>query len=412
MDCIAKIAIPTQLAIRGKTAMDLLEYQAKALFRDKDIPVLPSQRIDRAQDLKGLRIPYPVVLKSQVRSGGRGKAGGVRFVENTIDAVAAAQSIFNLPIRDEYPQVLLAEAKYNADRELYLAITLDPISRRPVMLGSSQGGVAVEEATSEVHQVVVDREFSSFYARHLSVKMGLQKELILVVSGIIEKMYSLFVEKDLDLIEINPLGISPTGEVMALDGKVIVNDNAFGRHPDLAALIQNHHNPAKATLTDVYSFPFPCQFDRVLLPQLKMVELEGNIGILSNGADMTMTTVDLIVQGKGKPANFLDLEAEDYTELTDEWSDRLYQGLELVSQSKQVKVVLVNLLSHFVVSQKTVSEIANYLQRKANIGYLPQFVLRLADNPSGDLLDPLTQFPVQIAESLDEAVKLAVSLAK
>ena len=392
--------------------MDLLEYQAKTLFREKDIPVLPSQRIDRAPDVKGLRIPYPVVLKSQVRSGGRGKAGGIRFVENTIDAVAAAQAIFNLPIREEYPKVLLAEAKYNADQEFYLAVTLDPSSRRPVMLGSTQGGIAVEEAISEVKQVVVEQEFSSFYARRLSVKMGLHQDLILAVSAIIEKMYCLFVEKDLDLIEINPLGINSSGQVMALDGKVIVNDSALGRHPDLAALIQNHQNPAKASLTDVYSFPFPSQVDRVLLPQLKMVELEGNIGILSNGADMTLTTVDLIIQGKGKPANYLDLNAEDYIELTEAWCDHLYQGLELVSQSKQVKVVIVNLLSHVVASQKTISEIANYLQKKATIGYLPQFVLRLAVNPPREILDQLAQLPVQVAESLDEAVKLAVSLAK
>ena len=90
--------------------MDLLEYQAKSLFRQMAIPILPSQRIDNLADLKGLKIPYPVVLKSQVRAGGRGRAGGIKFVENTIDAVAAAQTIFNLPIEDEYPQVLLAEA--------------------------------------------------------------------------------------------------------------------------------------------------------------------------------------------------------------------------------------------------------------------------------------------------------------
>ena len=392
--------------------MDLLEYQAKALFREKGIPVLPSQRIDRAQDLKKLTIPYPVVLKSQVRAGGRGKAGGIRFVENTIDAVAAAQSIFNLPIHEEYPKVLLAEAKYDADREFYLAVTLDPVSRRPLLLGSSQGGVAVEEGMSEVQKVIVDREFSPFYARRLSVQMGLTQDLILAVSGIIEKMCSLFVEKDLDLVEINPLGISAGGEVMALDGKVIVNDSALGRHGDLAALIQNHHHPAKTLMPDIHPFPAPCQFDRLILPQLKMVELEGNIGILSNGADMTLATVDLIVQGKGRPANFVDLEAEDYTELTDAWRDRLYQGLELVSQSKRVKVVLVNLLSHFVASGKTVSDITGYLQRKAAIGYLPQFVLRLAVNPPREVLDQLTQLPVQVAENLDEAVKLAVSLAK
>ncbi|HBQ98035.1 MAG TPA: ATPase, partial [Cyanobacteria bacterium UBA11691] len=101
--------------------MDLLEYQAKELFAEIGIPILPSQCINHPAELKGLRIPYPVVLKSQVRAGGRSKAGGVKFAENTIDAVAAAQAIANLPIMGDYPDVILAEAKYNADQEFYLA---------------------------------------------------------------------------------------------------------------------------------------------------------------------------------------------------------------------------------------------------------------------------------------------------
>ncbi len=395
--------------------MDLLEYQAKALFREMKIPVLPSQRIDQAQDLKGLRIPYPVVLKSQVRSGGRGKAGGIRFVENTIDAVAAANAIFNLPIRDEYPQVLLAEGKYDADQEFYLAVTLDPVSRRPILLGSSQGGVEVEEAISAVQKVVVDQGFSSFYARHLSVQMGLHQDLILAVSTIIEKMYHLFVEKDLDLIEINPLGISATGEVMALDGKVILNDNALGRHQDLGALIHSQDVIEAQTVSHPNHLPVvppPCPLDRGLGLQLQPVEINGNIGLLCNGADLTLATVDLIVQGKGKPAHFLDLQAEDYTELTEHWRDRFYEGLELVSQSKRVKVVLINLLSHFVTSEKMASDIIYALKKKAQSGSVPQLVLRLAIYPSSELQEQLAQFPLEITDNLDEAVKLAVSLAK
>ena len=115
--------------------MDLLEYQAKELFRDMGIPVLPSQRIERPKDIKALTLPYPLVLKSQVYIGGRGRVGGVRFVENTIDAIAAAQTIFNLPIMGEYPKLLLAEAKYDVERELYLAVTLNRSMRRPVLLG-------------------------------------------------------------------------------------------------------------------------------------------------------------------------------------------------------------------------------------------------------------------------------------
>lgn len=149
--------------------MDLLEYQAKELFRQMGIPVLPSQRIDHPTDLKGLRIPFPVVLKSQVYTGARGKLGGIRFVENTIDAIAAAQAIFHLPIMGKYPKVLLAEAKYNPEREFYLAVTLDPSSRRPLLLGSQFGGIDVESSLKHMRQVVVDQEFSPFYADRKSV---------------------------------------------------------------------------------------------------------------------------------------------------------------------------------------------------------------------------------------------------
>ena len=191
--------------------MDLLEYQAKELFREMGIPILPSQRIDHPKDLKGLQIPYPVVLKSQVRVGGRGKAGGIKFAANTIDAVAAAQMIFKLPILGEYPEVLLAEAKYNSQEEFYLAVVLDTAARRPVLLGSKTGGVEAEAVMSQMQLVVVDHEFSSFYARRLAVLMGLSGPLIQAVSDVVEKMYLLFAQKDLALVEINPLGVSSTG---------------------------------------------------------------------------------------------------------------------------------------------------------------------------------------------------------
>jgi succinyl-CoA synthetase beta subunit len=218
--------------------MDLLEYQAKELFRHIGIPVLPAQRIDHTSDLKALKIPYPVVLKSQVPTGGRGKAGGIKFVENTIDAIAAGQAIFDLAIRGAYPEVLLAEARYNAEQEFYLAVALDYTRRCPVLWGSPQGGIDSEAVKAQMEQVVVEGEFSPFYARRLAVKMGLQGQLIASVSKIVEAMYQLFIQKDLDLVEINPLGVSPSGELMALDGKVVVNDAALGRHPDKAGKMQ------------------------------------------------------------------------------------------------------------------------------------------------------------------------------
>ncbi|MGB3560173.1 MAG: ATP-grasp domain-containing protein, partial [Geitlerinemataceae cyanobacterium] len=215
--------------------MDLLEYQAKELFRQVKIPVLPSQKINYPQELKALKIPYPIVLKSQVRAGGRAKAGGIKFAGNTIDAVAAAQAIFHLPIRGEYPEVVLAEAKYNAKREFYLAIVLDRCARRPMLLGSTQGGIDIDLTRSQMQHVLVCEQFSPFYARRLTQKMGLKGDEIEPVSSVIEKMYQLFLQNDLDLVEINPLGIRSNGEVMALDGKVSVNDSALDRHAMLVS---------------------------------------------------------------------------------------------------------------------------------------------------------------------------------
>ncbi len=392
--------------------MDLLEYQAKTLFRQMDIPVLPSQRIDRAQDIKGLKIPYPVVLKSQVRAGGRGKAGGIKFVENTIDAVAAAQAIFNLPIVNEYPQVLLAEAKYDADQELYLAVVLDPMSRRPLLLGSRQGGVNLEATLSEVKQVIVNQAFSPFYARKLMVKMGLQDHLILAVSEIVEKMYRLFIEKDLDLVEINPLGISPMGEVMALDGKVIVNNAALKRHPDLIQLMTSSSPPQQIQNGSVLPLSALRNAKKETSPAVDFVELQGNIGVLCNGAALTLATLDLIIQAQGKPANFVNLSGEDYFELTDNSRSRLYTGLDQVSQSNHIKVILINLVTHQNASHILISEIVSYLKQKTYQKSLPSIILRLALNPKNTDEQQLANLPIKLFQNLDDAVKQAVTLAK
>uniref|UniRef100_UPI00312B5EE9 ATP-grasp domain-containing protein n=1 Tax=Microcoleus sp. CAWBG640 TaxID=2841653 RepID=UPI00312B5EE9 len=365
--------------------------------------------------------------KSQVRAGGRGKAGGVKFVENTIDAVAAAQTIFNLPIESEYPEVLLAEAKYNADQELYLAVLLDPVARRPVLLGSQQGGMDVEGSIEKMQQVVVDQEFSPFYARRLMLKMGLQGDLIQSVSTIVEKMYRLFVEKDLDLVEINPLGISPKGEVMALDGKVSANNDALGRHPDLAALGEKKadaklpgHRRGQVDRRSAHSnlLHSPLELGGSSQSQssnsesLNLVELEGNIGVLCNGVGLTMATLDAVTHEGGKPANFVNLGSLDRYDGTKTLRDRLELSLELVSQDKSVKVVLVHILASTAASEATISAVVGYLERKARANRQVQVVLLLVAIDEDGVKKRLGQLPVQLASTLDQAVAQAVSLAK
>jgi len=403
--------------------MDLLEYQAKELFREMGIPVLPSQRIDRPKDLKGLELPYPIVLKSQVYMGGRGRVGGVRFAENTIDAVAAAQTIFNLPIMGEYPKVLLAEAKYDVQQELYLAVALNRSIRRPVLLGSLKGGIDVRAAIDEMKYVVVDQEFSPFFARRLMLKMGLQGALINSVSAIVEKMYRLFLDNDLDLVEINPLGVSPTGEVMALDGKVTVNDDALARHPALAAL--NPKAPADPLHALDKLTPQTARSPEVV----STLNSDGQIGILCNGAGLTMATMDLVCQSGGKPANFLDIGSEThYSCMPDILGERLENGLEAIAQNKQVRVVLINLVSGTVSCEQIADAIVRFLQHQSRkvrsisearedglvsrVARNPQLVVRLVGSHLAEAKERLSTTQALIIDDLEIAVSQAVSFTK
>ncbi|MEB3293648.1 MAG: ATP-grasp domain-containing protein [Synechococcales bacterium] len=347
--------------------MDLLEYQAKDLFRAVGIPVLPSQRIDRPKDLKTLTIPYPIVLKSQVYIGGRGRVGGVRFVSNTIDAIAAAQTIFNLPIMGEYPKTLLAEAKFEAEQELYLAITLNRSIRRPVLLGSLRGGTEVQEAIDQMQQVVVEEEFSPFYARRLALQMGLQGELMNAVSDVLEKMYRLFVDKDLDLVEINPLAVDEAGQVMALDGKVSVNDGALGRHPDIVAMSE---------LPVVDSLERP--------PELQLtMDPDGQLGVLCNGAGLTMATMDMIYQGGGKPIAFINIGSETHSQWQPEtFCQRLETALEQLLAHSQVRVILISLVGGIVPCDAIAKTIVQFLRGKmVNVGSVSRYGRRTPRSP-------------------------------
>ena len=396
--------------------MDLLEYQAKELFREVGIPVLPSQRIDRPKDLKGLTIPYPVVLKSQVYIGGRGRVGGVKFAENTIDAIAAAQTIFNLPIMGEYPKMLLAEAKYNADREFFLAITLNRSVRRPVLLGSQHGGMDVQSAIDQMQNVIVEQEFSPYYARRLAVKMGLEGKLIEAVSAIVEKMYQLFVKHDLDLIEINPLGISTNGEVMALDGKVSANDDALLRHSQLTSLI-----------TKLGGTP-------VEPGELSLVNMEtnGQIGIICNGAGLTMTTMDLVAQAGGQTASFVNIGAETHWDASpDLLKHRLATALDLLTQQKSTRVILVNLISTLVPCDELAEVLVHHVQQRslkplatpirpssrrgepkfAPVKRGPAVIVRLVGTHCDRAQNVLAEGQLSLVDSLDAAVSDAIAIA-
>lgn len=402
--------------------MDLLEYQVKEWFGYISIPVLPSQTIEHPTDLKRLKIRYPIVLKSQVYAGERSQSGGVRFAETTIDAVAAAQSIFNLPISGELPEVLLAESKFEAEAEYYLAVVLDTALCRPVLLGCQEANIDWENAGEKMQHVVVEQEFSPFYARRLALKMGLKGSLMQSVSSVIEKMYWLFVEKDLDLVEINPLGVSASGQVMALNGKVVVNERAIGRHPDIAQMATKttnrlHKAEGNGNIGD-----------------WEGVELHGKIGILGNGAGSVMATLDLVTIAGGKPGLCLNLRHSSPTDASlTTFRNRLEKGLAILAVDKSIQVILINLVGSIPQPGEVSEVIAEFIQgiaadvkpqlarsngnKNRKELQFPRLVVRLVGSELEVAKKHLAKLKAQsdaaiFVENLDEAVVEAVRLAK
>ena len=339
--------------------MDLLEYQAKELFHQADIPVLLSQEL--------------------------------------VHPIATEPSI-------------VAKSEPVSEQEFYLAVVLDSTTRRPLLLGSQHGGIAIAAKLEYVQQVIVDQEFSPFYARRLALKMGLQGALIQSVSNIIEKLYGLFIQHDLDFVEVNPLAVSASGELMALAGKVTVNDAAIDRHKTLAAMIAG--TPPQAPSCPISSVFAPVEVDR-----------EGNIGVLCNGAGLLMTTLDLIAAENGQPASFLNLDSLDSKSLDSDSPDcascpddllveRLTQGLDLMIQNKAVKVILVNILSGTLSCCSIAEVIVKKLKQLPASNQNPAIVVRVVGAELRQAQTLLISFGVPVVERLDEAIAQSVSYAQ
>jgi succinyl-CoA synthetase beta subunit len=340
--------------------MDLLEYQAKQLFEQVNIPILPSQSVSDASELKNLHIPYPIVLKSQVLASGRAKAGGVKFVENTIDAIAAAQSIFNLPIEGEYPEVILAEARYDAENEFFLAIMLDYALKKPVLLGSSHGGINIEILLENLQTCVVEEEFSPFYARRLVKQMGLTGKAIASVSKIIEKMYDLFITHDLDIIEINPLAINANGEVMALDGKIRVNDYALNRHPNLLkSLTREIYQPS----SKINQFHSKNSENKEVNQPILTLDFDSNLVIISDSIDISILIINSL-DSQGQKINSCYLLSSENTEDEKEKINDLFSN---IVNNSTIDVVMINLSVLDNTMDLFIQKIRQYYQKQITL---------------------------------------------
>jgi succinyl-CoA synthetase beta subunit len=311
--------------------VDLYEYQGKELFRRFGIPVsdgrlvtTPAEARAAAEELGG-----QVVVKAQVLTGGRGKAGGVKLAQDAADAEAKSRDILGLDIRGHVVHRLWIESASEIAKEYYLSVTFDRGAKQPLFMFTREGGIEIEQVAEEnpaaLARLHVDplEGFQPYQARRLIYTAGVddaneQKQ----IASIVEKLYRCFVESDAMLCEINPLIVTPEGQVKALDSKFTVDDSALFRHPDIAEM----RDVSAADPLETFAREKGVTY----------VKLDGEVGILGNGAGLSMSTVDVVVVAGGRPANFCDLGGGGDAQ-------GVVDALEVITRDDQVRSIFFNI---------------------------------------------------------------------
>jgi len=311
--------------------VDLYEYQGKELFRRAGIPVSDGQLAVSPEEARAAAsaLGGPVVVKAQVLTGGRGKAGGVKLAENPADAEEKARGILGLDIRGHVVRKVWVESASDIAKEYYLSITFDRGAKRPLFMFTTQGGVEIEQVADENPDALVRLHvdplegFQPWVARRLVYGAGVEdKDEQRQIAALVEKLYRAFVDFDAMLCEINPLIVTPQGEVRALDSKFTVDDSALFRHPDVA-------DWRDTTAADPIE-----SFARE--KGVTYVKLDGEVGICGNGAGLSMSTVDVVAHVGGRPANFCDLGGGGSAQ-------GVVDALEVITRDPQVESIFFNI---------------------------------------------------------------------
>src|SRR5690348_9271706 len=378
--------------------MDLLEYQGKQLFAKHGVPVpegRPASTVEEA-GAAGEGLGYPVGGRGRGRMGGRGKAGGVKLAKDKAELEENAKAILGMDIKGFTVHELYIEKASEIDEEYYAAILLDRTARKPMAMLSRKGGMDIEAVAEEdptaIAIVHIDPllGFRDFYGRRLAFEAQIADDVVGPVSAMLGRLYETFVEEDALLVEVNPLLITKDREVVALDSKVTIDGNALYRHSDTAEM----RNPSGEDPQE--------QMARER--GLTYVKLDGDIGILGNGAGLVMSTLDVVAQAGGKPANFLDAGGGSKAEA-------ITQAVEVILSDPKVKAVLFNIFGGIT----RCDEVARGLiEAFAQIKPTVPFVVRLdgTNDVEGRRLLAEAALPNVFTEStMDSAAARVVELA-
>jgi succinyl-CoA synthetase beta subunit len=306
------------------------EYQAKDILARYGIPIQPGRVAFTPEEAEEIarEIGGPVVIKAQVYVGGRGKAGGIQFGDTPEEARAAAAKVLGMNIKGLTVEKVLVVSKLDIKEEYYLGIILDRKSQAPVIMVSKAGGIDIEEVAATTPEKIIKQPIDMrwglrpFEARDILARAGLPHQVIAKGGSILTALAKAFIESDASLAEINPLALTADGQVQAADAKILIDDNGLFRQKEYASWAESEESN-------------PLEFE-AKQEGLTYVKLDGNIGVIGNGAGLVMTTLDMVARVGGKPANFLDIGGGAKAEI-------MRKALTFVARDPQVKGILVNI---------------------------------------------------------------------
>ena len=378
--------------------MDLLEYQGKQLFARHGLKVSDGEAVTTVDDAVAAagRVGYPVVVKAQVLIGGRGKAGGVKLAADESEVREHAGNILGMDIRGHVVRTLWIEHASDIASEYYASVLLDRSAKQPLVIFSVQGGVEIEQVAEEHPEKLIRRRvdalrgLSRTEAIEIATEGGAEEDVIEGVADALTALYEVWLEEDATLAEINPLIVTPEREVRALDAKVSLDGNALYRHPENQGLSdRENEDPIERRAKD---------------QGVQYVALDGDIGILGNGAGLVMSTLDVVAQAGGRPANFLDAGGGSD-------ASKVKQAVELILSNEAVKAVLFNIFGGITRCDEVARGlIAAFAEIKPTV----PFVVRLDgtnDVQGRELLTEAALPNVYPAKTMNEAAEKVVALA-
>jgi len=379
--------------------MDLLEYQGKQLFARHGVPVpegRPASTVDEAV-AAAEAIGYPCVVKAQVQIGGRGKAGGIKVANDRTEALQHATAILGMDIRGFTVHEVWVEKASDIAEEYYAAVLLDRAAKAPLFMVSTQGGMDIEQVADENPEAIARLHvdpllgFQDFQGRRLAYEAGVAPDVVRPLGALLARVYDVFVNEDATLVEVNPLIVTGDRQVAALDAKVTLDGNALYRHPENEALRNESAEDPQERMARERGLTY--------------VKLDGDVGILGNGAGLVMSTLDVVAQAGGSPANFLDAgggaRAEEIT-----------SAVEVILSDAKVRAVLFNIFGGITRCDEVARGlIAAFAQVRPTV----PFVVRLDgtnDVEGRRILADAALDNVHIEATMDAAARRVVELAR